>query len=76
MITSYMEIPLRISSAGTSYPGRQAALRTLYYWGVPLRCITNQAGVAFGRVREAEVWRKFQQVTVALELPALEFAVC
>lgn len=70
LISSYMDAPDRAFDAWQPLPGRAAKLQYLErFAGVAV--ITNQAGVAFGFVSEADVQRKLWRAALALGFGAI-----
>lgn len=70
LITSYMDLPDRDYHTWQVLPGRRERLAALMAAGHQLGIATNQAGVAFGHVSEAEVHARLRDVVRALGLPA------
>lgn len=77
LISSYMDAPHKRYASWEVLPGRLEVLRALREQGHGIAIATNQAGVAFGHVTEAQVTRKIAAVIAALGLPPeTAFAVC
>lgn len=77
LISSYMDTPRHRYNEWAVLPGRAEHLSALQEQGQRIALATNQAGVAFGYVTEAQVWRKLAAVLVALRLPTdTPMAVC
>ncbi len=70
LIESYMERPARDYAPVTVLPNRRERLAERLAEGDTIAIATNQAGVAFGFVTEADVERKLAAVLVALGLAA------
>jgi D-glycero-D-manno-heptose 1,7-bisphosphate phosphatase len=69
LITSYMDRPDRDFTQWALLPGRVERLAALREAGHQVGIVTNQAGVAFGHVQEADVSGKLIAVLNALALP-------
>jgi D-glycero-D-manno-heptose 1,7-bisphosphate phosphatase len=69
LITSYMDRPDRDFAQWAPLPGRSTRLAELRAAGHQVGLVTNQAGVAFGHVSEADVSAKLAAVLAALDLP-------
>ena len=69
LISSYMDNPGRTYDLWKVLPGRRERLAELREAGHALGIATNQAGVAFGHVTEAEVMARIAKVLRSLELP-------
>ena len=67
LISSYMDAPGRDFNAWQVLPGRIETVNLLRNSGVSISIITNQAGVAFGHVAEADVVAKLCKVAQALD---------
>ncbi|HEX6292126.1 MAG TPA: HAD-IIIA family hydrolase [Herpetosiphonaceae bacterium] len=77
LISSYMDTPDRSYDHWQVLPGRRQRIAQLMADGHQLGIVTNQAGVAFGHVTEAQVHAKLSAVAEALDLPATTpIAVC
>lgn len=69
LISSYMRNPGRVYNEWHVLPGRQERLAALLQEGHIVGIATNQAGVAFGYVTEAQVEAKIAAALIALGLP-------
>jgi D-glycero-D-manno-heptose 1,7-bisphosphate phosphatase len=69
LISSYVEAPGRNYHGWVPLPGVRERLAALQGEGHRLGIATNQAGVAFGHVTEAEFRHKLGAVLAALDLP-------
>jgi D-glycero-D-manno-heptose 1,7-bisphosphate phosphatase len=69
LISSYMDAPGRAYQRWHVLPGRVERLAALRAAGHTVGIVTNQAGVAFGFIREADFDAKIAQVLAKLGLP-------
>ena len=69
LISSYMDAPGRAYQSWHVLPGRVERLATLRAAGHTVGIVTNQAGVAFGFIREADFEAKIALALERLELP-------
>lgn len=69
LITGYMDRPDRDFTQWAVLPSRRERLEELRFAGHHVGIVTNQAGVAFGHVVEADVSVKLLAVLTALNLP-------
>lgn len=69
LISGYMDRPDRDFTQWAALPGRQEYLAQLRIHDHQVGIVTNQAGVAFGHVTEADVSTKLLAVLTALNLP-------
>jgi D-glycero-D-manno-heptose 1,7-bisphosphate phosphatase len=77
LITSYMDTPDKAYARWYVLPGRVARLATQLAAGHQLGILTNQGGVAFGRVSERQAVTTIAAALVAMPLPAeTPVAVC
>ena len=77
LISSYMDRDDRAFDTWQVLPGRIARLARLRADGHQIGIVTNQAGVAFGHVTEAQVASKLIAALTALQLPlATPVRVC
>lgn len=69
LISGYMDRPDRDYTQWEVLPGRQAMLAALISLGHQLGVVTNQAGVAFGHVTEADFWHKYNLFLLDMKQP-------
>lgn len=72
LLTGYMDDAEKRFNRWEVLPGRLNKLYDLRAYGVAIGIVTNQGGVAFGKVTETEVYRKLQQVASVLLFDHLE----
>ena len=77
LITPYMDNADKAYDVWSVLPGRRERLAALLSAGHQVAIVTNQAGVAFGFISEADAERKIAQAIKALGLPtSTPVAVC
>jgi len=68
LVEDYMRRPDRAYFPAVPLPKRRAKIQTLILRGDTCAIVTNQGGVAFGYVTEAQAWEKIDSVFVPLGL--------
>jgi histidinol phosphatase-like enzyme len=74
LIRGYLTEPRQPYDVVTVLPRRVERLQELLARGDTVRIISNQGGVAFGFITEAQMWDKLGRALVALGLQPVQFA--